>query len=855
MNRFFRALIAPLALLMLVGGHNASAAGPLLVDLGTADGFAVLAGSTITNTGSSIINGNIGSSSAAPATGFPPGVINGAEHAADQISTQAQTDLATAYSDISKRARTTIASELGGTVKNPGVYDSEDGAFVVNGTLTLDAQGDPSAIFIFQTASGLVTTEHSTVVLTGGAQACNVFWQVGGSATIGTNSTFKGNILAVSSASLRAGTNVEGRILVQKGSVTLNDSIITKATCVYPPLVPDWKATFIAAPPLISIKNVPNPLALSAGPGSVTYTYTVLNVGTVPMSDVTVADDKCAKVEYSSGDTNGDFKLDVDETWTYRCITKVGQTTTSLATATGHANDLQAVGNAVATVVVGVPLPPPLIHVIQKPDQFILPFRGGEVTYTYIVTNPGVTPLSYVSVASDTCKSISGPSGDTNSNHVLDPEETWTYLCRLDVTKTTISTVTVEGSANGLTAIGYAPSTVVVAIPQLIKPPNFPNTAAAPPISFPRFPSIPPLPSTGAPVFPNTDATVTNNTLPWVITIAAVIVAFAVLATALLIWAYREDRKKKKKKLFIIVIIGSAVVLVGLLVSLYLIGNFYKLPVPTLPNAGLVGRLKIPSIKLDAAIVSVGLTPDGAMDVAPGHPDVGWFDLGPRAGETGSAVIDGHSGFWLNGKAAVFDNLYKLHKGDTMTVVDEKGKLRTFVVQRVGIFDAEADATDVFTSDGGAHLNLITCYGKWDETKKAYPQRLVVFTDLTSDESAINTATLATSTAPALIPSKNIPGTSFTIKRNLGIGSSGADVTALQIILINSDFLKIAAPTGHFDAATKNAVIAWQKANKISPATGYFGPLSRAKLNSASPTSTLPNAGTGTQFPDVGAHP
>ncbi len=151
--------------------------------------------------------------------------------------------------------------------------------------------------------------------------------------------------------------------------------------------------------------------------------------------------------------------------------------------------------------------------------------------------------------------------------------------------------------------------------------------------------------------------------------------------------------------------------------------------VATLSNVGLPVRLKIPSINIDASVEYVGLTPDGAMDVPKERANVAWFDPGTRPGEIGSAVIAGHYG-WKEGKASVFDNLYKLRKGDKIYVEDDKGAVISFVVRESRRYDPDADASDVFSSnDGKSHLNLVTCEGVWDEVSKSYSKRLVVFTD------------------------------------------------------------------------------------------------------------------------------
>ncbi|MFH1171344.1 MAG: ice-binding family protein [bacterium] len=202
------------------------------IDLGIAKSFAILAGSTVTNTGPSVITGDLGLSPGTSVTGFPPGTLNGIQHVANTTTVQAKIDLTTAYGNAAGQTPvTTIPTELGGTTKTAGIYDSSAGTFGITGTLTLDAQGDPSAVFIFKTASTLITAGSSVVSLINGAQPCNVFWQVGSSAILGTNSTFKGNILALASATLTTGANVEGRVLARNGAVTLDANTVTAAAC------------------------------------------------------------------------------------------------------------------------------------------------------------------------------------------------------------------------------------------------------------------------------------------------------------------------------------------------------------------------------------------------------------------------------------------------------------------------------------------------------------------------------------------------------------------------------------------------------------------------------------------------
>jgi serine protease AprX len=199
--------------------------------LGTAESFAVLAGTTVTNTGPSIVNGNLGLSPGAAVTGFGPGTVTGTTYTADAIALKAQSDLTIAYDDAT--ARTPAASapaDLGGLTLAPGVYRNAS-SLGLTGALTLDGQGDPNAVFVFQAGSTLTTGSASQVRLINGAQACNVFWKVGSSATLGAGSLLAGNILALTSISLNDGVTLQGRALARNGAVTLINDTITAAHC------------------------------------------------------------------------------------------------------------------------------------------------------------------------------------------------------------------------------------------------------------------------------------------------------------------------------------------------------------------------------------------------------------------------------------------------------------------------------------------------------------------------------------------------------------------------------------------------------------------------------------------------
>jgi uncharacterized protein (TIGR03437 family) len=210
----------------------------LPVDLGTASNYGVLAGSTVTNTGATVVSGglDLGLSPGTAVTGFPPGTVSvpGTEQITTAAAAQAQTDLTTAYNDAAGRTATTLPNkELGGQTLVAGAYKSGS-SFQITGTLTLDAQNDPSAVFIFQAASTLTTASGSQVKLVNGASPCHVFWQVGSSATIGTNSNFQGTIVASESITVTTGATVNGRLLAQTGAVTLDTNTIDLDCAVAP---------------------------------------------------------------------------------------------------------------------------------------------------------------------------------------------------------------------------------------------------------------------------------------------------------------------------------------------------------------------------------------------------------------------------------------------------------------------------------------------------------------------------------------------------------------------------------------------------------------------------------------------
>ena len=198
------------------------------VDLGDAASYAVLAGSTVTNTGATSLTGDLGVSPGTAVTGFPPGTLTGTIHAGDAAAVLAMAAMTTAYNDAAGRTLgpVTVAGNLGGLTLPPGLYKSTSSLSISSGDLTLDAQGDSNAVFIFQMASTLTTTAGRVVLLAGSAKASNVYWQVGSSATLGTTTAFKGTIMADQSITLNTGATLNGRALARAGAVTLASNTV-----------------------------------------------------------------------------------------------------------------------------------------------------------------------------------------------------------------------------------------------------------------------------------------------------------------------------------------------------------------------------------------------------------------------------------------------------------------------------------------------------------------------------------------------------------------------------------------------------------------------------------------------------
>src|SRR3989344_4524619 len=540
--------------------------------LGQATTYGVL-GSTYSNaTGPTTITGDVGFTTGPAVTplGTHANYGSGAPYsAAGSAQSTALSNLNDQFlaSCTSLGAAVNLDNVTGHTtgIYTPGCYSSTGAMNITTGqTVTLNGAGT----YKFSPNGALTTEANTTVTVTGGASACDVFWIPTAATTLSAVTAFKGTVIddagitigdavtwigrALSFASTVTTPNTNATITVpstcatapgsggggqQYGNINvvktvINDSGGTKTVADFPlfvngsPVVSGVTNSFPApagvytvtetgnanytqsfsggcdsngrmalnqgdnrfcvitnddigpptavVPPLIDVVKVPSPLALPAGSGPVTYTYTLKNIGTVPVTDITMVGDTCSPIVLASGDTNADKKLQVNETWVYRCSTTLSATHTNVVTTTGWANGISAVDIASATVVVGTSAVPPLIHVPKVPSPLTLPAGGGTVTYTEKISNPGTVALSGVSISDDKCSPVTYVSGDTNANKKLEATETWTYTCRANLTRSTTNTVTVSGDANGLTARDYAIATVLVAAPGL------PNTGLPP---------------------------------------------------------------------------------------------------------------------------------------------------------------------------------------------------------------------------------------------------------------------------------------------------------------------------------------------------------------------------------------
>lgn len=391
---------------------------PLPVDLGSAAAFGVLGGATVTNTGPTIVTGDLGVSPGSAVTGFPPGTVTGTIHAGDPVADQAQADALLAYNDAASRAPDANLSgqDLGGQTLAPGVYRFDTSAGLT-GVLTLDGQGDPNAGFIFQVGSALTTASSSRVALINGATTCNVIWQLGSSGTLGTNSSFAGTILAAASVTATTSANVYGRLLARVGAVTVESNAVTP-TCA-------------SALPQSSVSKTVSPSTRPAPGGNFTYTVTVTNDGPDPTTLTALTDSIYGDLNGQGSCATGGLLAPGQS---YACafvqsFTGVaGDTETDTVTSvTTDASGIPSSASDDATI----SLTAPSVRVDKTASPTSRPAPGGSFQFSVRVTNTSPNPATLTSLLDDVYGDLNG-SGSCTTGGIVASQST--YTCAFDGT-------------------------------------------------------------------------------------------------------------------------------------------------------------------------------------------------------------------------------------------------------------------------------------------------------------------------------------------------------------------------------------------------------------------------------------
>jgi hypothetical protein len=420
-------LLVAFSSMVLTAGPAGAATAPTL---GTAGSFAVLGATTVTNTGPTVIEGGLGVSPGTAVTGFPPGTSNPATiHSADAVAGQAQTDTTLAYNNLAgQQCDDDLTGQDLGTLPEPlvpGTYCFDEAA-LLTGALVLNTQGNPDSVFIFQIGSTLTTASNSSVTFVNGV-SCNVYWQIGSSATLGTGTDFQGSILAVASITANTGATVDGRLLAQNGAVTMDSNTVTRPSCGTP--VEDESPTLTPTPSPSPASNstsdtsstsssTPSPAATSTtaapvvvGPG------TVIPVGTVISPDQIV-------ISAAPG---------------------ASLTTTSVPTSSTNPSEVgQSIDLTVTVTPIGSGLPVPT----------------GMVTFISDSTSLGTVPLNSRGVATLTTSSLS--RGDHKITAVYHGGANFAG----SISRSLIQTVTSDGSAVTITtARGELVKTGINALP------------------------------------------------------------------------------------------------------------------------------------------------------------------------------------------------------------------------------------------------------------------------------------------------------------------------------------------------------------------------------------------------------
>jgi hypothetical protein len=457
-------LLSPLALALPAG---AVAVSPPLLSAAT---FAVLGASAVTNTGPTVITGDLGVSPGTSISGFPPGSVTGTVHNADPAATQAQADIGTAYAFAAGETCDTnlTGQDLGGLTLTPGVYCFDSSA-QLTGVLRLDAQGSPTAQWLFQTTSSLTTASNAAVVLVNGGSQCsnNITWQIGSSATIGSGTIFLGNILANTSITLATGSNSTGSLYAHTGAVTMDSNEVTTCSGEIPPT------------PTLTISTTPSGSVGAGGPlsDSATVGGGLSPTGTVTFTLFGPTDPTCAGTPFAT--TNG---ILVNRTATSGNVTSgpVG-TYNWVAVYNGDANNASVTspcgseqvivtsqvltGRAFGITATATLLGVPLVNVVPTPDTGAISTATSSTTSTpCVATLPGLVK-AHVLCANVT--TVASPGQSTASASVADASVGIVTIPAITLrTIQSTSTTTCAGSS-GTTTIAYLKVGNTVVIPAL----------------------------------------------------------------------------------------------------------------------------------------------------------------------------------------------------------------------------------------------------------------------------------------------------------------------------------------------------------------------------------------------------
>lgn len=370
-------------LLMLALTHSSVVLAQIAPSLGQAESFSVLAGSAVTNTGPTVLIGDLGVNPGTAVSGFPPGIISsGTLHVNDAVALGAQNDATAAYNTLAGEASDAdlTGQDLGGMTLVSGVYTFSSSA-QLTGTLTLDAQGDPAAVFVFQIGSTLTTASNAQVVIINGGTNCNVFWQVGSSATLGTATDFIGNILALTSITLTTGVNVSGRALARNGAVTLDSNTIEICgVCGAVTIAPVTLPT--------AVSGVAYTQALTASGGTAPYTFSMAT-GSLPAGMMLATNGLISGTPTATGSF----------TFTVRVTDSQGCQAERIFTLVVNAPGCPA-------IVVSPPTLP--VPILGTPYSGLISVTGGTAPYSFAVAGGALPPGLVLGPATGSTATVSG---------------------------------------------------------------------------------------------------------------------------------------------------------------------------------------------------------------------------------------------------------------------------------------------------------------------------------------------------------------------------------------------------------------------------------------------------------------